>query len=520
MCWGTPTKRMMDDDSAPLTARGRLLPLCLLALAVGIGLGLVMRRASGRGVASEEPEVAVTEKAGTREPTAQRENLRSKDSVNDILGDSSATQFGRLALWLLDASSDELEEMFRGLLEQRGASQRLFLLLFERWAQLDPQRAIEASKGTDHAGLAWLAWGKCESELALAEAVKLGSEEISMTLYGIGEVNPELAMQLMEKYPEAIPYFGVEGIADGLRQTDPARAVEYARGIGVQFSEHMKDWGHRDPRGFLQWCAKNEVGHALSEGTMLALQTIAREHPERVKELVATLPTGMLRKELLNSGVSALVRVDLEQAIALAETVTGETMRRDLYAKIGRELAAIDPARSLELLRETEALGYTLRPRHFDAPGGGGSQGYAPVVYWLQGLADRMPGETIAAMREIEVLQNPRIEQRAGAVWMDQDREEFTAWVEAEPASPQRDAHLGTLVGRMMTADAPDYPAMMDWSASIQNESARGSSIWNVLGRWVNQGSRAEAARYFASPDAPAAAVETWNRFTEQNPEP
>ncbi len=279
----------MDDDSALLTVRGRLLQLCLLALAIGVGFGFVMRRVvGGEAESAAKQGVAVAESA-RGETAASRATLRSDDTLAGILADTSATQYGRLALWLLDASSDEMEETFWGLLEQRGAGEPLFKLLFDQWAKIDPRRAIEASKDTAHAGLAWWAWGKSEPETALAAALEEGDDAISMTLRGIGQVDPELAIQIMETHPHPMHYrVSLEGIADGLRQTDPARAAEFQLQFGANIPQHMADWGKRDPRGFLAWSAKNEVGDGLSAGARLALDAIAREHPERIGELAAT----------------------------------------------------------------------------------------------------------------------------------------------------------------------------------------------------------------------------------------
>ena len=502
--------------------RGRLLPLCTVALAIGAGMGLILERTQSTGVAStSEASQDIRKKSASGSSTPSPPTLRSTDTLEDILRADFPTRYARLALWSLDASGRDLEAMFGSLLEHEGTTPPLLNLLLAQWARVDPRRMIEVTRGSSQEDDAWLAWGMADPMTAYAAAKNEDEQRLAKVLQGIGMHNPELALRLAENHPGAMAWSTIGGITEGLGQTDPPRAAEFMRSFGNDDAGLILNWAQRDPGNLLEWCVENEHGTYMTEGVSMGLQTVAREHPERLPELLASLPSGQIRTRLLQAAMQELASHDIDAAIALVNQQDGEKHRRNLYAALGVALVAIDAESSVELFRSVTEQGFSLTPKTVLTPSSSFSEGYGSAELWVRTLAPEAPRDTMDLVRGME-LDSParaRLEQSVAGEWLKRDEAEFSDWLREEPANSQRDELAMMLSQRLLSGREPDFESAVEWGASIsESPQDRSAVLFNTIQHWVRTTGREEVARYFESGAAPANAQPTWKQWQEDNP--
>ena len=412
---------MRDQHQRRPWWRTRLYPMA--ALVFGLLAGIAGRQAvglpgaSGRSIATEREQGS---KTGNLQTDPGPARVRSQTSVEEILEDRSQFQYGHLALWLLDASSAEMEEMFRRMLEEEKFANRKVDLLMRHWTRIDLQRALEVAGGTKWERIAWWGWAKVEPEAALEAAIER-RKHAALVLRGIGQIDPDLAMRLRERFPEASSHVSIDGIAYGLSQRNPQEAVEFARRHGHEAGDYLKEWARREPKALLDWCARNEVGENLTSGTRNALRTLVREHLDKVEKMVGELPLGRLRGELLRLTVEELAGEDAAGARALADREESTHARQGLYAAIGMGLMGADLGLSLELLREVSAMEALAGGRSIRYPHGSTVHGAGQVQSWVTNLATIDPEGTISVLRASEEPSYQNLEGEVLGAWLQRD---------------------------------------------------------------------------------------------------
>lgn len=204
--------------------------------------------------------------------------------------------------------------------------------------------------------VAWFAWGASDPDAAFAAGQKLKPEMIRSLLEGVAETDPRkaaafvlqvprsqfaagtIAARIAKEAPDLAEELLDRAVYDGARYpfekariselaaTDPAAAIDYARGVGV-------------------------IGHDPLPG---AVEAIAKLDPERAAAEVHAMPSG--RSKALSSVSLARTWAARDSAAAAAwirENLTGPARH---YALVAAASASghQDPAKAFDLLLETD----------------------------------------------------------------------------------------------------------------------------------------------------------------------
>ena len=442
--------------------------------------------------------------------------LYSTDTLEDLLEDESSAQFGRIALWLLDATPGEVAQLWEGLTKTHPHPQGSLQLVMMKWAQMDPTAAMAAAVGTQWENLAWASWAEADPRAAIAAVGRDNSIFASTVLRAIGTVDPELALQLMKEYPEAVSSTSIEGIAEGLAKIDPQRGVEFALSHRWVPVEALRSWARSDPDEFLQWCAQSGVGGSRRIRVREALEVLVREHPERIAELVNSISPGQLRHDLLKAGVRRLAGSDVDAALALVAEAPATVERSDLYASLGEALAETDPDRSLQLLQGAAAY-ETSRQTLAVYPDGSfiSVMGQAHFGNWLRALGAVRPVETLEVVHE----RYPEMRGNVTYGWMNRDPDGFAVWLRDEPPSQARQRDVESLV-RTLTLDGEiRFAEALHWAVQVEDVHDRQRGISEVVESWSREESPEVVQAFLASPDAPEGARESYEAYRKRQEE-
>jgi hypothetical protein len=476
--------------------------LYLLVLVGAMAGGYILRDATTPEAAPTSTSAKPVRPATTHAPESWIEDAlkkQSADTIDDLVTNHTSTRLPRMTLWLIDASTDEILELWRTLDERDELDMRTYDLILIHWTEIDPRGAIAAAKASNHENPAWWAWGRAEPERALKTALRESPSHADNVLRAIGQFRIDQALILMEKYPEALAHTSIEGIGSGLKREDPEKAVAFMRSHGQSGYKELKTWAERDPDNALAWARSN-----LRDSTSSALENLVSElvveHPDRVENWLQGLPTGGLRGALATEYVKHLADQDINQAISFARNEEGPTTRSQLMAALGERLVHKDPEQSIALLRETI--------EHRQSNPSPGADHNDPVVEavsaWREYLTMAHP-EGMANM-VVNLSDDPHHRYALAVMsdWMQQDEVAYAEWLIAQPAGEIRDQgavslanHL-TVGSRSVGGFQPDHESALGWVAAIQDETKRQASMTNVIYRWMQldpESARAHLAR-------------------------
>ena len=466
---------------------------------------------------SEIPVNEEQKAKSVREPEAVPPPPRavSGASIEDLVADRTATRLGRLELWLLDATETEMEDLWESLKDAEGVTYRDMDALFIRWTALNPGRAIAAAEGTTWAHIPWWGWARSEPEKAIATAMRERPERIDMIMRSIGQSRPELALRLIEQHPEELAGRGVTGITYGLAQSDPQRAVEFARRNGSSGSDQMETWATREPDAMFDWLERNEAGFDASNGAKQGIKMAAREHPERIAEFVERLRPGALQQEMMREGIAVLVTRDVDAAFALVERSHGLASEAEWYGVLGAALSQEDIERSMQLFEERVALG---------SPGGGevihhdnmsfSNDGSGVYQRWASNLAETYPEEVIEQVRQLD----GNLETAIVGDWMQRDPDGLGNWLQSEPIGPERDRHIESFARHLADGEIRDYAAALNWYSEVSDGVRRTEGIRNVVVRLMNAQADPAGAALLRSGELPAEVMDIYREQLERRP--
>jgi len=307
---------------------------------------------------SENParsRTAVLPAASVSDPKSQPipQDLRSADFIDDLLAVPADELYERLALWLVDAESSQIHELFTHLSKRPDLHIRHSGLLFTRWAISDPLAAIAAAKATSYARLPWLGWAKKQPLAAFRHAMEHDRSMLEYVLMSIGESDPELARSLLANHPDIPQDLASSGLIRGLAHDDPEAALDLALQTGRHDFGPHEAWLRKDPHAAFQWFLKNREFYATHDSqTDAVIQSIVRENPEVLEELAASTPPGALRRKMEAALFDRLAAENPEKALAEARANPSPLIARERLAKIGALQSEQDPQAARAILEE------------------------------------------------------------------------------------------------------------------------------------------------------------------------
>ncbi len=481
------------------------------AWTVALGAGFGVRRAMqnpGPGASDRDPDMgeerAVPEakhgspsspggvdvESQVRELMARADGTRSRDTLETILEIDPVAEYGRLALWMVDASGEEIGSYWDAYRQRENRSNEVNDLIFINWTRADPEAAVTASSGTDDEHYAWWAWACHDPGKALAEVVVRDPERLNNVTWGIGEFHAEWAMKHFDEIPEEARDNIFRGMVKWDDTADPGAILDF-------LSEHGRGTDGRMFRALVRkdpWAAYDRViggGGRVSEpwtgdnSMDVLISTMASAHPDLLERMSQLTPPGELKRKMEASAFDSLLDKDPEAAVELALAQKAPLAAANQLSKVGKSLLESDPDRAFEMaerlfdLPQDAVLGRTRVEYSSGTSSHGGNGGNDGFLSLLVAEDARRTMDLAMNAGGAESGHHETVELVADS-WLQQDLYGFSEWAAELETSPQRTVAINSLVNHLSNESL--HLEAVQWCAT--EETLRSSLPWRVQ-RWA-----------------------------------
>lgn len=414
-------------------------------------------------------------------------DLRSDDTLDDLLALSQDDLYERLGLWLVDASSEDFRACWSRLENHPLGTMRILDLLFLRWTATDPLNAIRAAANSSHSHIPWWAWARNQPHEAFRHALETHPEHAETVLRGIGQAHPELALSLLAQHPELDSHTTMGGILTGLTTHDPEAAAKLVWKRGDKYnSAPLEAWLRKDPHAAFEWYLSNRSAHPPSHDQTV-IESLARQNPEVLAELLQTTPPGAIRRQMEAAQFDQLIATDPEKALAQAMANPSKAVAKEQLIKIA---LAADPntANSIldSLLRENPDFVVSFTNIHLPPDGRAASvqrRVSSDSSQLLTELTRRDPGTTMAIALAASG-DEPNWTQTTsvvGRTWAAIEPQAYADWSYAQPDPRIREQAIMTLVTHHTRTD--DYAEALSHVSQLQ-EPLQVQQTNLIVSRW------------------------------------
>jgi len=410
----------------------------------------------------------------------------STETAESLLRYGNNDLYAPLALWLLDASADQIGGFWAAYLKRGTPKDRIRDLIFTQWAKCDPQGLLAAARRTGQEGSAWWAWGMADPAAALAASEGQPQAIRDEVIKGIAAADPQRGIGMLEQDPRLMKVLDMDALVKFACRKGGREGVEFLLSVDANFAldTPFKDWVGKDPHAASAWL--NELGdeHWL---LVLFLQRVEATDPAAVKEIAAGLPAGALKRSLEAELFTRLAASDPEKAVEEAHATDSPRVAAERFALLGSELLkGRKPEEALKLLGE-------LLAKCPDAPRRGMPQvsptfhGSVPgsvtgVPELIAGLAEWNPRVTMEVMLEAGPVDNT---WEVARKWLQAQPEEFATWCEQQRDPAVADGGAGLLSQALLKQN--DYAGAIAWGMRVSDEKARFFPLGQAFHEWVRQ---------------------------------
>jgi hypothetical protein len=454
-----------------------------------------------RAATTTRPDPA--EAAATRAALDEVAKLKSTDTLDDLLALGDRELYGRLALWVLDASTADLARFRTAYQAKRQPEMWVTDLLFARWTQLDPDDALRAA-GKDRQNIVWWAWAINDPATAVARVAGLGPDLMGSVLRAIGQFHPELLDKVMAAHPEFVTGGAIEGVAKGLFREDPETALEFLRQHRQLFydTKLLREWAQDDPKAAFAWMQKQLGGYQATSQLTTLIDTLERENPAMLRELASEQPPGKLRRQMDAAIFRNLLDTDPAAALAQARAIESPRLAAERLADAARRMVAKDPEQSYALFTELlEKCPTALNHQDWTRYPNGGTGNNGPLE-GVRELTEEMLGNDPRRLMAALDAGVPELMKHAweydgpaaavAAQWAQRDLEGFTGWLDELQPGEAQNSGTAIVVGQLTQRQAFQEAAQR--AAKVADDSLRNNLVSTVAQSWVRQDRAAAVA--------------------------
>ncbi|MCW1912342.1 hypothetical protein OJ996_02075 [Luteolibacter sp. GHJ8] len=361
---------------------------------------------------------------------------RSTDTAEQLLEIRDHTLAGRLGLWLMDASEDEIAKFWESYRGREPRDWTTEILIFHHWTKLNPGSAMEAARRSGVEEAAINGWMMHDPDAALAATAKRERRIREYALSMLTRYHPKLGAKMARDSPRDAHMLDLEGIANEMALEDPGKAMDFLLEMGqTHFTSALEQWTRKDPEAALAWMQQHWQKKPLTEAF---LQSLAEEHPKRMKELAATLPNGAMKREIEKKLFDTLVKSDPDAALQMARQATVPRLAAEQLSIVGRTLVQDQPQVALEVMKQlfavcpdaTSRWAGAFTPDRFEST----ERGIEDVEKFLGDLVKRDPEATMAAAKGLVTASDFTFSNdrdafaAAGRMWAEEDGDAFAEW--------------------------------------------------------------------------------------------
>lgn len=495
-----------DPHRFPFIVKSKPLALFAGSCIAGLALGYGAKLAAQRGSSDHPPATADADaptkgrrdgKAGGATgpvdlasviPTAAK--TRSTETLESLKADSTDL-YARLALWMVDASQEDVKAFWEHYRTQPNRSNDINDVIFINWARIDPLAATAAAKGTPDEHYAWWAWACHDPQAALDAAIATNPDRINNVTWGIGEFHPDWTMKHFDELPEGSRDNALRGLAKWDDREHPKEVMDFLKEKGYgSHSRLFKVLTLRDPWGAYDWIEENgkkisddPFQYGNSDSMMNSfVNSMALYHPDVLKRVAENSPPGELRRKMEDKAFQSLLKVDLDAAAQQAEETKGSAVATSRLLAVGLQAVKSDPERAFEYAKRV----FEICPNPWEngvtvMSAGGGSQRWGtPDGQQMNQLLGSLIEKDPRRAMELGSAGNTEVFGNVASLWVGRDPQGFADWVESQPQEKRQQG--GTvLVNHLMQQG--DFSEAAEWATTF-NESTQHSYLMNVMSQW------------------------------------
>lgn len=428
---------------------------------------------------ADDPPASTRPKPGA----AKASTLRSTDTLETILALGDQETYGRLALWMLDASEQDIAAYWQSYRQKQDRSNDIADLIFINWTRLNPQGAIAAAAGTPNEQHAWWAWACHDPQTALATVLATKPDRLNNVAWGIGEFHGDWLRAHFDEIPEDGRRMAIMGLTKWDDGAEPLDTLKFLKEHDAGFNTGIfNSLVRKDPWAAFDWIQESGGKETSKYGgtydTMSTfVKTMAEVHPDVLERLARQTPSGELKRKMEAALFDNLLLTDPEAAIEQAKATKAPRIAVERLAAAGLSLVAKDPDRAFEMAESMFATSPdALMSRTTVTYPNGGSSSEADneeASRFMNALLAKDPAR-VMAMNPPQSDASPHgssgFSQLAGK-WAEQDLVGYSEWVnqQTDPAirEPAAIAVINQLQGEQQYADA------VEWAMSL-NRSREG----------------------------------------------
>jgi hypothetical protein len=455
-----------------------------------------------RAATTTRPDPA--EAAATRAALDEVANLQSTDTLDDLLALGDRELYGRLALWVLDASTADLARFWTAYQAKRQPEMWVTDLLFARWTQIDPGDALRAA-GKDRQNIVWWAWAINDPATAVARVAGLGPDLMGSVVRAIGQFHPELLDKVMAAHPEFVTANAIEGVAKGLFREDPETALEFLRQHRQLFydTKLLREWAQDDPKAAFAWMQKQLGGYQASSQLSTLIDTLERENPAMLRELASEQPPGKLRRQMDVAIFRNLLDTDPAAALAQVRAIESPRLAAERLADAARRMVAKDPEQAIALFSELlEKCPTALNHQDWTRYPNGGTGNNGPLEGVRELMGEMLGNDPRRAMAAVEAGMAAAGENAweswqspvtaLAAQWVQRDLEGFSGWLDEHQPGEARNTGTAMVVDQLIERQALHEAAQR--VANVADQNLRNNLVGTVAESWVRQDRAAAVA--------------------------
>lgn len=270
-----------------------------------------------------------------------------------VLSLDGKNNYGRLALWMIDASESDIAAYWQRFRQQKDPDNDIADLIFINWTRLDPRAAIAAATGTDNEQNAWWAWACHAPQAALAAAIADKPDRVKNVARSIGEFHPDWLRAHFDEIPLDARKMAITGLTKRGDGGDLLATLNFLKQhLGGVHTEVFKSLVIKDPLAAYDWVRKDrDVSNNPFDFDPKAnfVKMLNETHPEVLEPLAKQAPSGALKRQMEAALFDNLLRSDPEAAIEQAKTTESPIVAAQRLAAAGLSLIHSDPDRAFAL---------------------------------------------------------------------------------------------------------------------------------------------------------------------------
>jgi hypothetical protein len=463
-------------------------------LAVGFVFGQFLKHKAATSVPARLQDLPTT-RHSPHAPSSTVNNgeavpldLRSTDTLEDLINLSPQDLYEPLALWLVDATSEDMATFWSTIQSAEGIPTNVLDLFFIRWTLNDPFGAIQAAAGTPHCHIPWWAWAKNDPGTAFQHALAHDRLRLDIIMRAIGQSDPKLAQKLLTQYPDLPPGLGFDGILHGLTRDDPEAATKLARENNRYLdTKPFEAWIKDDPQSAFNWfLANRQVENDHSNADSALIKSLIREHPELLTEFASKLPSGALRRKFEAAAFDQLLLKDPEKALDQARKNPSTLLATERLTKIALRTFNTDPAKAKSLFAEilTTRPDFFRQEFHTHYPNGRTFvSSHTPESEQL--ITQLVRTDPVGTMNQL-ITSHPdatwnATSRHAAETWIRSEPENFAHWAERLQTQSLKNDAFNHLINTLRNHH--NYEAAISYTANL-NSPDRDRQLGWILKEW------------------------------------